>query len=100
MRPLREKTPRVLSVVKRYHPSRGGMETYMKQVSEGLVARGIDCTVIAVNHVCHVESAWEVVDGVSVRRVRSLGKIMSQPVTYLFTGMSGVDQPDGMSKAG
>ncbi|MDQ6769258.1 MAG: glycosyltransferase [Gemmatimonadota bacterium] len=71
---------RVLTLVKYYYPSRGGMETYVKQICEGLVARGSPCTVLAFNHVTGIDSSWEDINGVKVRRLRCNYKILSQPM--------------------
>lgn len=71
---------RVLNLVKYYHPSRGGMETYVRQLCEGLVAKGIACTVLTFNHVPRVDSSWEELNGVRVRRLRCHLKVLSQPI--------------------
>ena len=71
---------RVLTLVKYYYPSRGGMETYVKQICDGLVARGTACTVLAFNHVPGIDSSWEDINGVRVRRLRCDFKILSQPI--------------------
>lgn len=71
---------RVLNLVKYYYPSRGGMETYVRQVCEGLVTRGTACTVLTFNHATGIDSLWEEINGVRVRRLRCNLKVLSQPI--------------------
>jgi rhamnosyl/mannosyltransferase len=73
---------RVLQIASFYAPTIGGMETVLRDLSEGLVARGDEVTVL-----CAAEGprgARETRGGVTVVRSPSLGKWFSQPVTPLL----------------
>jgi len=60
---------KVVQVVPRYPPHTGGVETHVKEVSEGLVERGHDVTVVTADWGTGV-SRTETRDGVDVRRHR------------------------------
>ena len=76
---------KVLNVVKYYHPSTGGMETYVRQLSRGLGAHGIQATVLTINHVAGTKTTRENIDHVPVHRVGCQLKLLSQPVSWSFS---------------
>lgn len=61
---------RILQVTPRYHPRTGGVETHVREVSERLVDRGHDVTVMTADAGEGVDRR-ETIDGVSVRRYRA-----------------------------
>ncbi|WP_336024883.1 glycosyltransferase family 4 protein [Halobellus salinisoli] len=62
---------RVLQVTPRYPPQSGGVETHVKEISERLVDRGHEVTVVSADAGMEGERR-EVRNGVSVRRYRSI----------------------------
>lgn len=75
---------KVLNIVKYYHPSTGGMETYVRQLSRGLGGRGIEASVLTIDHLASRRTVEDQVDGVAVRRIACQVKLMSQPVSWTF----------------
>jgi rhamnosyl/mannosyltransferase len=75
---------KVLNIVKFYHPSVGGMETYVRQLCSGMPKHGIDPSVLTFNHVARIKTAWEKVDEIPIRRVMCQVKLFSQPVSSSF----------------
>lgn len=70
---------KILQVGKFYPPSPGGMETLIRNLSEGLVAAGDSVTVLCSgNSPRRVE---ETIGGVRVLRSPYFGKLLSQPLT-------------------
>ena len=74
---------RVLQVGKFYAPFRGGMETYLKQLCDGL-RHAIDVDVLVAN-TCG-ETVHDVVDGVSVTRVANRGRVRATYARGLNAG--------------
>ncbi|UIP01071.1 glycosyltransferase family 4 protein [Halobaculum sp. CBA1158] len=62
---------RVLQVTHRYPPQKGGVETHVREISEGLASRGHDVTVFAAD-AGEGGATRECRNGVNVRRFRSL----------------------------
>jgi glycosyltransferase involved in cell wall biosynthesis len=62
-----------------YHPFRGGAEAFTKEVSERLVRRGHDVTVVVLNErmpqTGQLNAAMEVLNGVTVRRFDVAGRV-------------------------
>lgn len=75
---------KVLNLVKYYHPSVGGMETYVRQLCSGMRKRGIESSIITINNIPRIETAQEIVDRVPVRRVACQVRLFSQPVSLSF----------------
>jgi rhamnosyl/mannosyltransferase len=75
---------KVLNLVKYYYPSVGGMETYVRQLCRGMREHEIASTILAFNHITCIKTKWEMIDGISVRRVACHLKIFSQPVSFTF----------------
>jgi rhamnosyl/mannosyltransferase len=73
---------RVLQVNKLYHPSVGGIETVVRDLAEGLCARGDDVRVLAARE--RGLGRRERVAGVPVRRSASLGVAQSVPIAPTF----------------
>ena len=68
---------RVLQVGKFYAPVRGGMETYLKHLCDGL-RTAADVEVLVAN--THATTVREVVDGVPVTRVASHGRVRATSI--------------------
>jgi glycosyltransferase involved in cell wall biosynthesis len=79
---LSKSVMKVLHIVKYYFPSKGGMETYVKQLCEGLQAHGIRSSVLALNHETGKVIHSAVINGIQVFRVRTIFKFCSQPVAF------------------
>jgi glycosyltransferase involved in cell wall biosynthesis len=73
---------KILQLASFYTPTIGGMETVLQDLSEGLVASGDEVTVLCSSP--NVHRADEIVRGVRVRRLSSLGKLLSQPMTPML----------------
>ena len=69
---------RILQIGKYYHPERGGMETVLQNLSEGLTEAGDQVTVLCSASGTKGEKAR--INGVEVRRVPQFGLLFSQPV--------------------
>ena len=80
---------RILNLGKYYHPHRGGMETVLRQQSEGLAARGCRVTVVVAGGDADRSEVQAVPDGTGVRVVRALtmGTLRSQPLTPTLAGL-------------
>lgn len=70
---------RILQIGKYYYPYRGGMETVLQQLAEGLVQSGNEVTVFSSSETR--KSGWENINGVDVLRSGTYGKFASQPLT-------------------
>ncbi len=84
---------RILHITPHYWPAVGGAETFTKAVSERLVQRGHDVTVLTLNS--GALPARELVEGVSVRRFRAAGRlhdlfngVLSIPGTRRLLGLA------------
>lgn len=75
---------KVLNIVKYYHPSVGGMETYVWQLCNGMPGHGIEPSVLTFNHVARIKTSWEKIDEIPVRRVTCQFRLFSQPVSSSF----------------
>jgi len=75
---------KVLNIVKYYYPSVGGMETYVRQLCGGICKHGIEPSVITINNMVRIKTAWERIDQVPVRRVACQLRLFSQPVSLSF----------------
>jgi rhamnosyl/mannosyltransferase len=73
---------KILQVASHYAPVVGGMETVLRDLSEGLVAAGDEVTVLCAS--AGPRGSDETIGGVRVLRSPSLGKMLSQPLTPLF----------------
>ena len=71
----------VLNVVKYYYPSKGGMETFVQILCEGLYKKGIQSTIIAINHKRSWFDSYELINHLSVYRTNNIFKILSQPLS-------------------
>lgn len=69
---------KILHVSKYYHPFRGGIEKVIKDLSEGLLAKGHQVRVISSAE--SAQSRRDDVFGVDVRRVARWGVLYSQPL--------------------
>jgi rhamnosyl/mannosyltransferase len=76
---------RILQVGKFYHPYRGGIETFLKSLCEGLLARGHDVRCLVAN--TGRQSETEYVDGVRVVRVGRLGSFRSVSLCPRFVSV-------------
>lgn len=76
---------KVLNIVKYYHPSTGGMETYVRQLSRGLGAHGIQASVLTIDHVAGRKTVQERIDQIPVTRAACQLKVLSQPVSIAFS---------------
>ena len=68
---------RVLELGKYYHPYRGGMETHLKMLCDGLNAQ-IDLTVLVSGE--RPRTSRDLVDGVRVIRAGRLGRFSAAPI--------------------
>jgi rhamnosyl/mannosyltransferase len=75
---------KVLNIVKYYYPSVGGMETYVRQLCSGMPKHGIETSILTLNHIAGVKTAWEKIDEIPVRRVSCQFRLFSQPVSLSF----------------
>ena len=75
---------KVLNIVKYYYPSVGGMETYVRQLCSGIPKNGIVPSILTLNNIASIETAWERVDEIPVRRVACQLRLFSQPVSLSF----------------
>ncbi|MCA8957546.1 MAG: glycosyltransferase [Planctomycetes bacterium] len=69
---------KILQVGKFYAPQRGGMETVVQSLAEGLVELGHDVEVLCFGRTR--KEVREQVGGVTVTRVPTLGTVLSQPL--------------------
>jgi len=75
---------KVLNIVKYYYPSVGGMETYVRQLCSSMPEHGIEPSVLTLNNIVRIKTAWESVDEIPVRRVACQFRLFSQPVSLSF----------------
>jgi glycosyltransferase involved in cell wall biosynthesis len=75
---------KVLNIVKYYHPSVGGMETYVRQLCSGMRKNGIEANAIAIDNIQGMKTKWEIIDTVPVRRVSCKLRLFSQPISLSF----------------
>lgn len=73
--------PTVVQVSKYYYPAVGGIERVVRQLSEGLGTHGYQSRVLAVGQ---QRLGNEQIDGIPVKRVRSLGSLLSTPLSPTF----------------
>ncbi|WP_254272243.1 glycosyltransferase [Haloarcula marina] len=73
---------RILQVNKLYHPAIGGVEHAVKQLADGFHSRGYDVCVLAGTD--RVQGTRERVDGVPVRRIGTIGTVLSTPLAPTF----------------
>jgi alpha-1,3-mannosyltransferase len=70
--------PRILHVVRQYHPAIGGLESYVSNMVKHQSAAGYHCEVLTLNKVFHGYEgklqAEETIDGIPVKRVKFFGK--------------------------
>jgi glycosyltransferase involved in cell wall biosynthesis len=78
---------KVLNVVKYYYPSIGGMETYVRQLCNGMHKQGIESSIITINNIARIETSREVIDQVPVLRVGCQLRLFSQPISLPFGHM-------------
>lgn len=71
---------KVLQTPVRYVPFTGGVEAYVRDISTTMVKMGHEVTVICANVSSESESN-ETIDGVQVRRLRSVGQIANTNIT-------------------
>lgn len=71
---------KILHIVKYYHPSKGGTETFVRQLAEGLNRRSIKSTVLTFKHNSELNS-FDIIDSIPVHRIESPWKIASQPIS-------------------
>lgn len=69
---------KILHIGKFYSPDRGGIETAVQNLAEGLVKIGIESTVLCSNSSPHYSK--EEISGVNVIRVPTFGSLFSQPL--------------------
>lgn len=69
---------RVLHLGKFYPPHRGGIETHLKALSEGLSKKGVAVEVFAANDEPH--ESVEAIDGVVVRRLHEFIRLAGAPI--------------------
>jgi glycosyltransferase involved in cell wall biosynthesis len=70
---------RIVQACPWFHPHTGGVESHVRALAKGLVARGHDVTVLTTNHARLPEEAR--VDGVRVLRVKPRAVWMRTPIT-------------------
>lgn len=73
---------KVLHIGKFYHPYKGGMETVIKSMCEGLYENGQDITVLCSNTNRSFER--ETINGVKVLRSPTFGVLFSQPLSIFI----------------
>ena len=73
---------KILQVGKFYYPNLGGIETVLRNLSEGLVERGHEVDVLCFSS--DFSNHTEVIQGVRIRRASTLAKIASQPLSSSF----------------
>ncbi len=70
---------KILQIGKFYSPAKGGIETVVKTLAQGLQAHGQEVSVLCANQGAH--SVEEEVENIPVRRLACYGKWFSQPLT-------------------
>lgn len=61
---------KIVQITPRYPPNTGGVETHVKEISEQLVERGQEVTVITADAAGNLQN-WETRNGVNIKRYRS-----------------------------
>lgn len=74
---------KILQVGKFYHPSRGGIETLLRNLAEGLCRAGDEVTVVCSSDSPRPAHDWH--GGVRVVRAGTLGTLLSQPLSPALT---------------
>jgi len=87
---------RILQVTKWYIPYRGGVETVVEQLSQGVSQADEDVRVLTCHHKPHFSDTQEVLDGIEVTRCQSFGNYFGTPasVTYPFRYRTLVEESD------
>lgn len=75
---------KILHLVKYYHPSAGGMETYVRQLCEGLQGNRFSHQVLTFHHNKKLPSVEQKVNGVTVTRIQPQVIWLSQPFSIDF----------------
>lgn len=86
----------ILQVTKWYIPYRGGVETVVEQLADGVSAAGESVHVLTCHQQPHLTDTAERIDGVPVTRCQSFGNYFGTPVsvTYPFRYRALVEQSD------
>jgi rhamnosyl/mannosyltransferase len=71
---------KILHVYKNYAPTRGGIETHVRQLATGLTRRGHQVTVLVAGR--NRPTISEDLDGVRVIRAGRLGEVASTPISF------------------
>ena len=79
----------MLQICPRYYPSVGGIETNVQAISEGLVARGFDIEIMTIDPSSKLPAVEEI-NGVRVRRFRSMANHVYSPSTQLVHALRGM----------
>lgn len=77
-------TIKVLHIYKYYLPYVGGVERVIQQIAEGLATKGVESQVLACSHNRNFSSTQEIIGGIRVTRVSSIGVLFSTPVSLAF----------------
>lgn len=75
---------RVLHITKWFIPYRGGVETVVQQISEGLIARGVDTRVLTCHQQPHMRDVREHIGAVPVQRCQSFGNAFGTPLSMTY----------------
>jgi glycosyltransferase involved in cell wall biosynthesis len=75
----RSKSLKILQVGKYYSPFRGGVESMVQGLSEGLAKKDVEVTVLCASH--EGEQGEEIIEGVKVIREKRYTTLFSQPIT-------------------
>ncbi len=71
-------SPKILHVVRQYHPAIGGLEIYVRNMAAYQKKMGYDCTVLTLNKLFQEKdvtlSSEDIIDGIKIHRVSFLGK--------------------------
>ncbi len=80
---------RILHLGKYYHPRRGGMETVLRHLAEGVAARGHDVDLLVAGGGVDGQRTMASPDGGTVRVLRAFtcGEFQSQPLTPTLVGL-------------
>ena len=70
----------ILQTPCRFHPDIGGVESYVRDVSKGMVRKGHDVTVICAGSSSHLPRCADV-DGIRVERLDTVGKVADTNIT-------------------
>jgi glycosyltransferase involved in cell wall biosynthesis len=70
---------KILQIGKYYHPAPGGIETFLKNLCEGLKAAGDELTVLCSAENGSTSDEW--IEGVRIVRAAKMGTIFSQPLS-------------------